>query len=653
MLKMLKYVSQVMRNIIQKTMKILFGGIVGILFVVGFFVIDAAYAEELSSTALFLHNPKIEIVSGARENESFKFELDGETTFFPKQSGSALDIQIAKIENGNRLTIDYQTTKPLSLREFTLRFDVENRFDTYYRFLAGQWELFDLEKEVFFGQELILFNSVDNKGLLIIFGESYGKLQLRGGGLTIDYLDGRNAKIDGLRSDIYFFPISQVGVENNLIYESKFPDGKETIMLYSADDLHAVFDEKFMERIKYFDLLKEKDPSFKTTFLIVADIFRKRGEPINPQLISELKSRGYINFGYHGVYHAYPVDDSINPVVFDKNRVDFNGTNSKNLSWLQGIISKGIKILTEQGFDPSVFRAPQYQYSDESFEVLADNGVHLAHVCQGDIYNPIRVATEQGWLWKIYDNPCNRGYVKIENEKQIYDTMNFQKNLALNGKETSFHVHIWELWSGDNPYNGNAEYHTFDKTLDYLAFLKEKDMDYNWQYAADYYQYLESLQIFRIINQQQNSNNLTATLTIEKPLQTNVYLKLLLKDGQFVKSARMDGENIKFSQHRKNLAIFEVPFDSKNNSILIVEFTNDEKARIIEPIVASPTRDIQQPVYTVGQRELKHNQESEGSIKKNLNCLDTNVVILIGLFSIYLIMFSAGLLRYRIAKKNV
>ena len=96
-----------------------------------------------------------------------------------------------------------------------------------------------------------------------------------------------------------------------------------------------------------------------------------------------------------------------------------------------------------------------------------------------------------------------------------------------------------------------------------------------------------------------------------------------------------------------------MPFDSKNNSILIVEFTNDEKARIIEPIVASPTRDIQQPVYTVGQRELKHNQESEGSIKKNLNCLDTNVVILIGLFSIYLIMFSAGLLRYRIAKKNV
>lgn len=425
------------------------------------------------------------------------------------------------------------------------------------------------------------------------------------------------------------------------------------IMLYSADDLHAVFDEKFVERIKYFDLLKEKDPAFKTTFLIVADVFSKRGEPINSRLISGLKSRRYINFGYHGVYHAYPVDNPINPVVFDESRVDFNGTNSKNLSWLQDVVSKGIKILAEQGFDYSVFRAPQYQYSDESFEVLANNGVHLAHMCQGDIYNPIRVATTQGWLWKIYDNPCNRGYVRIENKKQIYNSMNFQKNLALNGKETSFHVHIWELWSGDNPYDGNAKYHTFDRILDYLAFLEEKDIDYNWQYAADYYQYLESLRIFDITDQRQDLDRLNVTLTIEKPLQTNIYLKLLLKNGQFVKSARIDGENIKFSQHRKNLAILEVPFDSKDNSILTVEFTNDEKARIIKPIVVSPVRDIQQPVYAVGQGESGHNQESGGLVKKILARLDLNIIILIGLFSIYLIMFLAGLLRYRIAKKNV
>lgn len=637
-----------MHNIIQKTTKMFLVGIVSILFVVGFFVINIARAEELSSTASFLHNPKIEIVSGTKGKESFNFKMSGKTTFFPKQSGGALNIQIAKIENGNKLTIDYQTTKPLSLREFALRFDTENRFDAYYRFVAGQWEPFDLEKEVFFGQELIAFNSIDNKGLFIILDESYGKLQLRGGGLTIDYLDGRDAKIDGLRSDIYFFSISQVRVENNLIYKSKFPDGKETIILYSADDLHAVFDEKFAERIKYFDLLKEKDPTFKTTFLVVADVFRKRGEPVNSRLISELKSRGYINFGYHGVYHAYPVDDPVNPVVFDESHVDFNGANSKNLSWLQDIVSKGIKILAEQRFDYSVFRAPQYQYSDESFEILANNGVHLAHMCQGDIYNPIRMATAQGWLWKIYDNPCNRGYVRIENEKQIYDTMDLQKNLALNGKETSFHIHIWELWSGDNPYDSNAEYHTFDRIADYLFFLGEKDMDYSWQYAADYYQYLESLRILDITDQRQDLDRLTATLTIEKPLQTNIYLKLLLKNGQFVKSARIDGENIKFSQRRKNLAILEVPFDSKNNSILAVEFTNDEKARIIEPIVTSPARDIQRHVYAVGQEE-----KSGGLVKKILARLDLNTIILIGLFSIYLIMFLAGLLRYRIAKKNV
>ena len=221
-------------------------------------MIDTVHAEEISSTAVFLHNPKIEIVSGTKEKESFNFELDDKTTFSPKQSGGVLNIQIAKIENGDKLTIDYQMTEPLSLREFTLRFNVENQFDTYYRFVTGQWEPFNLEKEVFFGQELILFNSINNKGLFVILDESYGKLQLRGGGLSIDYLDGRNAKIDGLRSSLYFFPISQVGVENNLIYKSKFPDGKETVILYSADDLHAVFDEKFVERIKYFERVKER-----------------------------------------------------------------------------------------------------------------------------------------------------------------------------------------------------------------------------------------------------------------------------------------------------------------------------------------------------------------------------------------------------------
>ncbi len=122
-------------------------------------------------------------------------------------------------------------------------------------------------------------------------------------------------------------------------------------------------------------------------------------------------------------------------------------------------------------------------------------------MCQGDIYNPIRIETAQGWLWKIYDHPCNRGYIKIENGKQIYNAMDFQKSLALNGKETSFHVHIWEFWSGENPYDNNAEYYTFDKVLDYINFLKEKNIDYNWQHAIDYYQYLESLQNFYIIFQ--------------------------------------------------------------------------------------------------------------------------------------------------------
>lgn len=176
---MSKYISQIMYNIIQKTTKIFLVWVVSILFVVGFFVIDIVHAEELSSTASFLHNPKIEIVNGTRGKESFNFELGGKTAFSPKQSGGALDVQIAKIENGDKLTINYQTTKPLSLREFTIRFNVENRFDTYYRFVAGQWEPFDLEKEVFFGQELILFNSMDNKGLFIVLSESYGKLQLK------------------------------------------------------------------------------------------------------------------------------------------------------------------------------------------------------------------------------------------------------------------------------------------------------------------------------------------------------------------------------------------------------------------------------------------------------------------------------------------
>ncbi len=265
-----------------------------------------------------------------------------------------------KIKNGDKLTVNYQNNKPISLKELSLYFNTKKYFDTYYRLVAGQWESFNLEKEIFFGQELILFNSLNKKGLLIVFNESYGKFQLSGGDIVINYLDGRNSKIKDLYSDIYFFPIFNIEVENNLIYKSKFPDGKEAIILYSADDLHAVFDEKFINRIKYFDLLKDKDLSFKTTFFIVADVFKKRGKPINSQLINDLKSRGYINFGYHGTYHAYPVDNPINPVIFDEGKVDFNGVNSKNLNWLQNIISKGVKILAKQGFDYSIFRAPQY-----------------------------------------------------------------------------------------------------------------------------------------------------------------------------------------------------------------------------------------------------------------------------------------------------
>lgn len=624
---------------------------IGTLFVVSFLTFNTALAEESTRGVEFLHNSTIEIINGSREKESFNFELSDEKIFYSK-SGDKLSIQTANVGEGEKLTIDFQVANPLPLREFTLRFSAQNQFDVYYRLVAGQWESFDLEKAPFFGQELILLNSENNKGLLVIFDELYGKLQLKNDELAISYLDGRNAKIDGLYSDIYFFPISQARAEDNLIYESKFPDGKETIMLYSADDLHAVFDEKFVERVKYFDLLKEKDPAFKTTFLIVADVFRKRGEDVNTQLVSNLESRGYINFGYHGVYHAYPVDDPINPVIFDEGRVDFNGTNSKNRNWLQDIISKGVEILTAQGFDYSVFRAPQYQYSDESFEVLADNAVHLAHVCQGDIYNPVRVSTTQGWLWKIYDNPCNRGYMKIENGKEVYETMDFEEELVLSGKETSFHVHIWELWSGDNPYDSNAEYHTYDRIVDYLAFLGEKDIDYNWQYAANYYLYLESLRSFDIDKQQQDLEKLTATLKLKEPLQTNVYLKLLLKDGQFIKTAHVEGKAIKFSQKRKDIAILEIPFEVKNDSVLTIEFTDDEKAQVTEPLIASPARDIQKYIPTIIKKETEISKKTDPFMNKVFGELDLNVIILLGLLGIYLVMFLAGLLRYRAAKKN-
>ena len=624
---------------------------IGALFIAGFLMSNTAHAQEFRGID-FLHDPAIEIVDGVREKETFNFELSDRTVFSSSKAGGTLNVQIDNVGNGDKLTIDYQAAQSLSLREFTLRFNVDNQFDTYYRLVAGQWEVFELGSDAFFGQELILFDSQGHKGILVVFDEPYGKLQLKNGELAISYLDGRAAKIDGLHSDIYFSPISQVGTENNLLYESKFPDGKESIILYSADDLHAVFDEKFVDRIKYFDLLKEKDPTFKTTFLIVADVFRKRGEPVNTQLVSELKSKGYINFGYHGVYHAYPVDDPINPVIFDDSRVDFNGTNSKNRNWLQDVISKGVEILTAQGFDYSVFRAPQYQYSDESFESLADNGVHLAHICQGDIHNPIRVSTAQGWLWKVYDNPCNKGYVKIENGKGNYDTMDFSEELALNGKETSFHVHIWELWSGDNPYDGNAEYHTFDRVVNFLAFLGEKDIDYNWQYAADYYRYLESLRSFDISNQQQNSDQFTATLKLKEPLQTNIYLKLFLKDGQFIKNAHVDGKAIKFSQKREKVVMLEIPFDVKDKSVLVVEFTDNKDAQVTASLIASPARDIQRSVPVPTQKKTQGGRQSEQFFDKKFAGLDLNVVILLGLFVIYSVMFLAGLLHYRAAKKN-
>lgn len=623
------------------------------LFGAGFIMLNVPYASAASPAALFLLNPHIEIIDANGQKENFNFNMDSNTDIASKKPPGALNIQAENVDGKSTLAISYQPAELTSLKGFSLRFDIENQFDKYYRLVSGQWQSFDLSGKFFFGQELILFNSKNADGLLIIFNEPYGRLRIKNNELIIDYTDGRNATIDRLDSDISFLPVSKFGNEDPVLYEAKFPEGKEAMILYSADDLHAVFDEKFVERLKYFDLLKEKDPTFKTTFLIVADVYKRRGVPLNPTLISALESRGYIRFGFHGTYHSYPVDDPSNPVLFDDHFVDYSGEKSNDPEWLQDIILKGKTMLTEQGFDTTVFRAPQYQYSEESIPVLAQNGVHLAHMCQEDVYNPIRVATKEGWLWKIYDAPCDRGYIRIENGKESYDSMAFKKELALSGKETSFHAHIWELWSGDNPYDNNVRYHTFDRLVEYLAFLQEKDVDYNWQYAADYYRYLESLWALNITEQKHDSDDLTATLTLKEPLQTNVYLKLLVKQRQFVKSARINGEEIKFSQSRKNQAILEVPQNLINNAVLVVELTNDTESRVTAALFANPKRDFKKVIRESGKGDTAVEQKLfRYPLQSFLSKLDVNVIILLVLFGIYAVIFLAGFMRYRSMRKK-
>lgn len=612
--------------------------ITGIVLSFFFSLSNNVFANEIDGMGI-LTKPTIDVAGGGIK-QTFDLPL--------KISEPSITVKETKNTEGvKRMDISYQKTQPVLLQKFNLRFKVDNSVDKFYRLVAGQWEPFDLRDEFFFGQEIILFNTEERVGILLVFGESYGRLHLEGDDFIINFLDGANVSVKEIRSSIYFAPISNVGVENNILYKSKFPDGKESIVVYTADDLHAVFDKTFAERLKFFDVLKSADPSFKTTFVVVADVFNRRGKLVDTELVDEIKQRD-VHFGFHGVYHSYPVDDPINPQLFDPHFVDFNGKNSNDTEWLQQIISKGVNVLKSQGFDYTVFRAPQYQYSDESVSVLAENGIHLTHNCQLAVYNPIRVETVSGWLWKVYDSPCDRGLMRVVNGREVYKDMYFKEQLALNGKETSFHVHIWEFWSGNNPWDSNAEYHTYESIVDYLTFLEKQGIDYNWQYASDYYQYLESLNSVKLQDQVVSGNKITAILIKEKPLLQNIYLKLLLKDGQVMKSASIGENNIRFSQQRKNFAILEIPADFSDKSPINIEVTDDWSYLKSDPLIANPSRNFEGGLSLSAKVNVTGNKANYLKLPN----LDFNTAVLVGLFIIYVILFFAGVLRYWTAKKN-
>ncbi|KKR81282.1 MAG: hypothetical protein UU73_C0003G0154 [Candidatus Daviesbacteria bacterium GW2011_GWA1_41_61] len=444
----------------------------------------------------------------------------------------------------------------------------------FYSNIKGAWEdITSLSAPRFFGQSLAIINSETGKGLAFHFTGSHAYIVLDQDKdifqLILEHVSSGKKYLNKGGGEIFIVPFEYgtgEKVTSPLIYKGDNPFGVDTYLLYEADDIHSVFSENFVERLKYFEELKSFDPDFKTTFVVVPDIFDNRSKLLDTNLLSSLKNTGYIRFGMHGTYHAYPTDDPSNPEHFDTGLVDFSGPNSNNQEWLDSIIKKGIGILDSQNIPHTVFRAPQYKYTEESLLVLADNNVKLAHVCENSPlfkFSPTVIETPLGnRMVLINDDPCNKGVLTSILDKKSYQSITFSPLLVSLGKETSFHVHIWELWSGQNPYDGNAFYKTYDALTNFLTQLQNNNTYYRWFYGEDvanFYLERDAIILNDIENDVLLDNEKRIQLIVSRPVSEGQNLQVILPNGRYVESVTLNGKHLQFFHRSEGLARIILP----------------------------------------------------------------------------------------------
>lgn len=523
----------------------------------------------------------------------------------------------------------------------------------------GRWqEITDMFESRFFGQSFAITNSITGQGLALHIDApiAYLELQQSKDGLLfkLEHIPFGGKIFRKAEGKVIIAPFTESEGELNdfpIIFGGTTPFGVDTFLLYDADDFHSVFDETFTERLIYFNKLKQFDPDFKTTFLVVPDVFENREKLLNSALVEDLKKNGYIRFGMHGTYHAYPVDDPINPKHFDTQLADFNGPKSTDFLWLESIVQRGIEILNNQGISHSVFRAPEYKYSEQSFSVLADNGIKLVHVCDNKPlfkFSPTAIESSKGnKMTVINDEPCNRGLLTSTAVSKSYRSMTFSNSLVYLGKETSFHVHIWELWSGKNPYDGNIEYKTFDALKDFLSWLQKEDFYYRWFYGdevATFFLDRNSVLLGDSGQQAGLNGDINIKFSISAPIAKGQNFHVILPKGSFIKSAMLNNSPLEYFNRTDILGKIILPTLPEGDYELTIALSADrEEVNFLKDASHVSNENIGLEFNTV-----KKNIEKPATIDfpKIFKYLNSESIVLIASVITYLMFLTWGLVDY-------